>query len=425
MQRRSHVALERRQDLRGYHRVCSTNPRPFGEGDTWGDPVIDDQTTTPPGDPDLGDRYIVPCGATGAWADHVGDIAEWVGNKWTFKVPKPGETVWVIARNRFTSLVATNMLEGPTTVSTAEFWLPHHIIDESHTIFPRLVISATNTPPSFPGLYAHYRVTATATGVWAGQENKLAVSVCDRLTMARIWAFIPPVEGMLIWDATDNDYYYFDGTIWKLFELPHYLNDHLDTNFPDPVDGAVITWDEDTQYFIATPPATAPVGDHTLGVPHSNVDDAVDSAPVGYYLTVVGSPGQWAATPPPSSGGSGPGGAITIPDVTDLQDELDDLQDQIDGLGGGGGGGGGAQIGIVYWPSPSGPWTVHTGTGFSVTNTAGGTLTFDSAISCAWGFSDDGEFRCFQPPPSSSTTWIFSLGSPPPTAEYFSFTFQS
>ena len=412
MQRRSHVALERRQDLRGYHRVCSTNPRPFGEGDTWGDPVIDDQTTTPPGDPDLGDRYIVPCGATGVWADHVGDIAEWVGNKWVFKIPTPGETVWVIARNRFTTLVATNMLEGPTTVATAEFWLPHHIIDESHTIFPRLVISATNTPPSFPGLYAHYRVTATATGVWAGQENKLAVSVCDRLTMARIWAFIPPVEGMLIWDATDNDYWYFDGTVWKLFELPHHLNDHLDTNFPNPVDGAVITWDEGTGYFIAVPPASAPVGDHTLGVPHSNVDDGVDSAPVGYVLTVVGSPGQWAAAPLPAPGDP-EYPDLTIDDIGGLDAVLDDLQDQIDTIDGGGGGGGSSVIlGVVEWDSGPQVYSSSPPGAFTVSATSGLTIMFTGGSkTVAWGVSDDNQNR-FKVLPASNT-WVPDFSSTP------------
>lgn len=54
-------------------------------------------TTTPPAAPADGDCYIVPAGATGLWAGHVGSIARWSGllEEWEFYSPKDGWAVWV------------------------------------------------------------------------------------------------------------------------------------------------------------------------------------------------------------------------------------------------------------------------------------------------------------------------------------------
>ncbi len=64
---------------------------------SWTDPVIitpaDDvvrtvesiTTTAPPGSPTVGDRYIVPAGATGAWAGFTNQIATWNGTAWIFE----------------------------------------------------------------------------------------------------------------------------------------------------------------------------------------------------------------------------------------------------------------------------------------------------------------------------------------------------
>ncbi len=43
--------------------------------------------TTPPGSPANGERWIVPSGATGAWAGQTGRIAHWNVNAWVFYVP--------------------------------------------------------------------------------------------------------------------------------------------------------------------------------------------------------------------------------------------------------------------------------------------------------------------------------------------------
>ena len=56
--------------------------------------VISFTTTAPPGSPADGDVYIVPTGATGAWAGQVNNIARWNADAavpaWEFFTPKKG-----------------------------------------------------------------------------------------------------------------------------------------------------------------------------------------------------------------------------------------------------------------------------------------------------------------------------------------------
>jgi hypothetical protein len=46
--------------------------------------VISASVLTPPASPNLGDSYIVPSGATGAWAGYINYVAQWNGQQWTF-----------------------------------------------------------------------------------------------------------------------------------------------------------------------------------------------------------------------------------------------------------------------------------------------------------------------------------------------------
>lgn len=57
---------------------------------------VDDRIFTPPGSPANGDRYLINGGtATGAWASHDNEIAEWNGSSWDFTVPTSGYRVRV------------------------------------------------------------------------------------------------------------------------------------------------------------------------------------------------------------------------------------------------------------------------------------------------------------------------------------------
>jgi len=69
----------------------------------WVDPVINKTTTTPPGSPGVGDRYIVAAVATGAWVGQENNIAEWNGGGWDFTTAIIGLTAYVNAETEYYS----------------------------------------------------------------------------------------------------------------------------------------------------------------------------------------------------------------------------------------------------------------------------------------------------------------------------------
>lgn len=58
--------------------------------------VLDRDLAVPPGSPAEGARYIIPAGATGAWAGHAGAIAARQDGAWAFIEPRPGFLAYVI-----------------------------------------------------------------------------------------------------------------------------------------------------------------------------------------------------------------------------------------------------------------------------------------------------------------------------------------
>jgi hypothetical protein len=52
--------------------------------------------TAPPVNPAPGSRWIVPAGATGAWAGWDFNVAAWIDGAWMRLVPRPGWQAWVL-----------------------------------------------------------------------------------------------------------------------------------------------------------------------------------------------------------------------------------------------------------------------------------------------------------------------------------------
>lgn len=65
------------------------------------------------------------------------------------------------------------------------------LLDALHA---RAVTASQPAPPSSAADGACYRVTSPATGIWAGEEDRLAILV------AGDWHFIVPAEGMMVFD---------------------------------------------------------------------------------------------------------------------------------------------------------------------------------------------------------------------------------
>ena len=56
--------------------------------------VLSRAQTAPPANPVAGDRYILPSGATGAWAGFDDSLAHWEENAWRIIPPKEGWVAW-------------------------------------------------------------------------------------------------------------------------------------------------------------------------------------------------------------------------------------------------------------------------------------------------------------------------------------------
>jgi len=64
----------------------------------WKESVIDKDLNEPPSSPSTGDRYIVsqgPPAASGDWAGHDNEFAEWDGSAWVFETTTEGAAAWV------------------------------------------------------------------------------------------------------------------------------------------------------------------------------------------------------------------------------------------------------------------------------------------------------------------------------------------
>ncbi|MHA1738593.1 MAG: DUF2793 domain-containing protein, partial [Candidatus Heimdallarchaeota archaeon] len=70
----------------------------FSIGLDWQDSVLDKDLDAPPGTPGNGDRYLVSypsAAATGAWAGHDNELAEWDGSAWVFTALSEGMAMWI------------------------------------------------------------------------------------------------------------------------------------------------------------------------------------------------------------------------------------------------------------------------------------------------------------------------------------------
>lgn len=56
--------------------------------------VINRTTTTPPGSPTTGDRYLIAASPTGAWTGQAGSVAVYINGGWKFSTPKEGWWLW-------------------------------------------------------------------------------------------------------------------------------------------------------------------------------------------------------------------------------------------------------------------------------------------------------------------------------------------
>jgi hypothetical protein len=70
-------------------------------GLTYHEAVLSKNLTAPPASPNVGDRYWIAPGATGAWSGHDYQIATWNGSAWEFEEVTDGDCAFVMDENIF------------------------------------------------------------------------------------------------------------------------------------------------------------------------------------------------------------------------------------------------------------------------------------------------------------------------------------
>jgi hypothetical protein len=74
--------------------------------------VKDRDLTSPPASPSAGDRYIIPSGATGAWAGKTNQIAVYIGGTWEYYVPKVGWLAYIEDEDKLAAYKSTGWSAG-------------------------------------------------------------------------------------------------------------------------------------------------------------------------------------------------------------------------------------------------------------------------------------------------------------------------
>lgn len=75
-------------------------------------PVKSVTVVNPPGAPAAGDTYVIPAGATGAWAGQAGKLAEWTGLKWAIIDPPDGHGVGLLDGKQYIRIGGVYVLRG-------------------------------------------------------------------------------------------------------------------------------------------------------------------------------------------------------------------------------------------------------------------------------------------------------------------------
>lgn len=173
---------------------------------SWQTPVLDKDLTSPPPSPSTGDRYIVGGSATGDWAGHDDEIAEWSG-AWVYTTPTEGFGTWVIDENRIYfyesgawqlhgSFISHAALVGAGTNTHAQ--IDSHIANTSN---PHSVTKAQVGLNNVEDILNNYTATTAPTATddsdsgytvgsrWINTTSDLTYVCVDDTASSAIWVF--------------------------------------------------------------------------------------------------------------------------------------------------------------------------------------------------------------------------------------------
>lgn len=177
--------------------------------------VLSRSVTTPPAVTDsppvqYGDQYLVPDGATDDWAGHEGERTRFTARGWKFKDGAHGEIVLVEDEGESGEFIHFNADDA------WEDGLPGNLIDLSVRPSAMLIRSwaaenqTTTAPPSTGPAAEQYIIGPSATGVWAGQDKKIAW----RPSTDAAFVITTPFVGEEVYDKTLGIRVKWDGSAW-------------------------------------------------------------------------------------------------------------------------------------------------------------------------------------------------------------------
>jgi hypothetical protein len=114
------------------------------------------------------------------------------------------------------------------------------------------VLEVLSTPPGSPAAEDTYIVGASATGAWAGQDDKVAVFTKKEDPDSRAWVFFTAKEGWRAFNIDTQTFFQFDGAAWNEDSAAGTLFD-----FTAPAENDIIVYDATATKFINVRPMRA------------------------------------------------------------------------------------------------------------------------------------------------------------------------
>jgi len=169
--------------------------------------VLDRSLTTPPASPSYGDAYLVPAGATGAWATHPNEIAIWTARGWAFQFPSEGDLLYIADEDGYIHYDGASWVNGIGVYAFSPGIIqPTHLLIRAWNVENQTL----NAPPATGPAGEQYIVGPSPTGTWASRSKDLAY----RPAINQPFIILDPFVGEEAYDKATGQKYRWTGTVW-------------------------------------------------------------------------------------------------------------------------------------------------------------------------------------------------------------------
>ena len=352
-------------------------------------PMEDDGrgSTTPPASPSVGQKYVVPSGATGAWAGKDGQLATYNTSGWVFTQLTNGMTSYV--RDRYVRVELINYSYNPTGVTTIQpsaatvAWVEDWVAASIAGDWEGSLKGSAATAPGSPALYDKWVITDTAgwpNATTVAGVGWVATAVVDQSSAALCWVYRRPQTGRFAYFQDVAKFEYYNGSTWVVvgqnIGLEELKNVSISASIGQDGYAVALDWNGGSPRYVLSASAGGGGGGGTTWLSGAGAPGAGLGSNGNYYLDTTGN-----VIYGPKAGGAWPGGITLGGSGTQLR------------YGAGAPGGGLGINGdfyidtvalLIYGPKAGGVWPAGTSlvgaTGAAGTNGADGTGVFFGAV---------------------------------------------